>query len=119
MKTTENIDYKVWLYADSSGDDDAGRVYLDLSDPSPEYELYDCKRNGISFGENLPSETERIWEIIKLNEVETRVIVFCNGVQVVDQTCDYEDGKEDWKKKVSHIEFNKDSYYIPELLLGY
>ena len=116
IKTTENSDYKVRLY--SSGDG-AGRVILDLSKTPPEYELYDCKRNGISLGENLPSETERIWEITKLNEAGTRVIVLCNGVKVVDQTCDYEDGKEKWKKKVSHVEFNKDSYYIPELRIGY
>ena len=72
------------------------------------YQVKFCMGDYEHFPENLPTDHVRIWTISLSAEVELRLIVECNGVQVVnflvsDNTCEDSVWAKFWNKDVAQI----------------
>ena len=73
------------------------------------------------FPETIPTETEKTWTIT-YNYTERRLVVHCNGVQVInvvvsDSVCTNRNWRQYWDRKFTQMEFFKldnasDSYCI-------
>ena len=83
---------------------------------TPAYFLYFCNKDGSSstFTANLPTETEKVWKITLTRTSDTRLVITCNHVEVVntpisDATCDDSTGWSTfWSRKVAGIKFRQD-----------
>ena len=81
---------------------------------TPQYQLSFCSSSPTYFPSNLPSEVDKIWRITLDRTAGIRLMIHCNGVEVVnilmsDSTCGYRRWREWWSRDVEFIYF--DSYY--------
>ena len=130
IKTDSPVDKDehVYVFFYTAGEDLAGEVYLHSKPPS--YSLEGCTPD-TDFPPDLPSEINKVWTITRSYSTvsgEGRVVIQCNGKEVVnvilsDTTC-YKDWREKWSGDVEKIEFKQgrddSGYYRPGkyLLLG-
>ena len=86
---------KVNFYDD--GGQTVGAVFIHFLEPI-KYQIVWCTSFYIPFPDSLPTETEKTW-VISYNPAELRVIIFCNGVEVLsvvlsDSVCH---GNSNWR----------------------
>ena len=87
----------------------AGGVEIYLSS-IPQYYLTWCSSSRTNFSSNLPSKVDRIWRITLDKTAGIRLMIHCNGVEVVnvlisDDTCDRRDWRIYWSRNVEKIYF--------------
>ena len=87
----------------------AGKVIIVFTS-TPQYYLYECGDYGTNFPSNLPSEVDKIWRITLNKTAGIRLMIHCNGVEVVnilmsDSTCGYRRWRKYWSRDVEYIEF--------------
>lgn len=88
------------FYDDS--DQYVGGVFIDLASPMT-YVLDPCTE-GTPFPEAVPTDTDKIWEII-YNQATLRVAIYCNGVAVLDvilsdSVCTRSDWRNNWESLI-------------------
>ena len=98
----------VWFSDDSN--QEAGGVYIMFASPI-QYSTSQC--SFYTPFPSLPTETEKTW-VISYNPAELRVIIFCNGVEVLnvvlsDSVCDNSNWRVCWEKRTpTKIKFHSD-----------
>ena len=78
---------------------------------NPQYWLYYCSSSPTNFPSNLPSEVDKIWRITLDKTAGIRLIMHCNGVEVLnilmsDNTCDDSVWREYWSRDAEKIYFS-------------
>ena len=80
---------------------------------TPTYFLNNCNEIGSPFMANLPAETEKIWKITLTKTSDTRLVITCNDVEVLNtlisgSTCLKSTWSKFWRIKVAGIKFRQD-----------
>ena len=105
----------------SAQEEEVGGVSLYFRSPA-QYTVWFCTSNYNDLPSTLPTITEKIWQITLTRTSDVRLIIHCNGVEVVnilmsDSTCAGTDWKKYWTRDVEKIRFpstdTASDYYGP------
>ena len=97
------------LYFENAQNDSAGGFFLKFLS-TPQYYLSRCG-GWYNFPTTLPSTTEKIWRITLDKSEGIRVIIHCNGMEVLnfllsDETCTHYHYRSYWSRDVTQLYFS-------------
>ena len=87
----------------------AGGINLFFTTP-PKYKLLSCITNRVDLPTNLPSDTDKVWQVTLTKKTGARhILLLCNSMEVVnlvlsDSTCSSTDWNT-WSQDVKKIQF--------------